>query len=102
MNARIEPSLLGKMSERRVLRVLQSGGPLSRAEVARLTGLSAPAVSRAAASLLRSRLLEESDEARQTGGLTQPGHTAGLQGLGIEGGKDPFQRVVRGDAAGQA
>ena len=68
MNARIEPSLLGRMSERRVLRILQSRGPLSRAEVARHAGLSAPAVSRAVASLLRSGLLEETEAAQQTGG----------------------------------
>jgi predicted NBD/HSP70 family sugar kinase len=68
MNARIEPSLLGKMSERQVLRALQARGPLSRAEVARHTGLSAPSVSRAVASLLRSGLVEEIAEPRPTGG----------------------------------
>jgi predicted NBD/HSP70 family sugar kinase len=68
MTARIEPSLLGKMSERQVLRILQSHGPLSRAEVARHTGLSAPAVSRAVANLLRLGLLEETSTAQATGG----------------------------------
>jgi N-acetylglucosamine repressor len=68
MNARIEPSLLGRMSERRVLRVLQTRGPMSRAEVARHAGLSAPAVSRAVAALLRSGLLEETEAPHQTGG----------------------------------
>src|SRR5262245_19760995 len=68
MNARIEPSLLGKMSERQVLRALQARGPLSRAEVARECGLSAPAVSRAVAALLRSGLVEEIAEPQQTGG----------------------------------
>jgi N-acetylglucosamine repressor len=68
MPARIEPSLLGRMSERHVLRVLQSRGPLSRAEVARLVGLSAPAVSRAVAALLRSGLIEETEADQQTGG----------------------------------
>src|SRR4051812_18692835 len=68
MNARIEPSLLGKMSERQVLRALQARGPLSRAEVVRECGLSAPAVSRAVAALLRSGLVEEIAEQQQTGG----------------------------------
>src|SRR5262245_58442217 len=68
MTARIEPSLLGKLTERRVLRVLQQHGPLSRAEVARCTGLSAPAVSRAVVALLRARLLEEADAPHATGG----------------------------------
>jgi N-acetylglucosamine repressor len=72
MDARIEPSLLGRMSERTVLRLLRTAGPLSRAEVARRTGLSAPAVSRAVASLLRSGLLEESPAQRHTGGRPAP------------------------------
>jgi N-acetylglucosamine repressor len=68
MTARIEPSLLGKMSERQVLHALQADGPLSRAEVARRCGLSAPTVSKAVASLLRSGLLEETDAPEATGG----------------------------------
>jgi N-acetylglucosamine repressor len=68
MTARIEPSLLARMTERRVLRVLQTHGPLSRAEVARHADLSPPAVSRAVAALLRSGLLEENAVLQQTGG----------------------------------
>lgn len=63
---RIQPSLLGKINERQVLRVLQTHGPQSRAEVARRLGLSAPTVSKAVASLLRSGLLEESEAPYQT------------------------------------
>jgi N-acetylglucosamine repressor len=68
MTARIEPSLLGRMSERQVLRVLRAEGPLSRAEVARHCGLSAPTVSKAVASLLRSGLVEETELPEPTGG----------------------------------
>jgi N-acetylglucosamine repressor len=68
MTARIEPSLLGRMSERQVLRVLRAEGPLSRAEVARQSGLSAPTVSKAVASLLRSGLVEETALPEPTGG----------------------------------
>src|SRR3954464_126457 len=68
MTARIEPSLLGRMSERQVLHALQADGPLSRAEVARRCGLSAPTVSKAVASLKRSGLLEEAEVAEATGG----------------------------------
>jgi N-acetylglucosamine repressor len=57
----IQPSLLGKINERQVLGVLREFGPQSRAEVARRTGLSAPTVSKAAASLLKVGLLEEND-----------------------------------------
>lgn len=55
----IRPSQVGKLNERQVLRHLQSEGPLSRAELVRLTGLSAPTISKAVASLLRAGLLEE-------------------------------------------
>ena len=46
----IRPALVGKLNERQVLRVIQSRGQLSRAEVARESGLSAPTVSKAVAS----------------------------------------------------
>jgi predicted NBD/HSP70 family sugar kinase len=44
-----------------VLRLIRSRGPLSRAEVVRESGLSAPTVSKAVASLLKAGLLEEAD-----------------------------------------
>jgi N-acetylglucosamine repressor len=47
------------MNERQVLRVIQDRGPSSRAEVVRYSGISAPTVSKAVSSLLRSGLLEE-------------------------------------------
>lgn len=55
----LRPSQVGKLNERQVLRLLQAAGPLSRAELARRTGLSAPTVSKAVASLLAAGLLEE-------------------------------------------
>ena len=57
----IRPALVGKLNERQVLRLIRSRGPLSRAEVARESGLSAPTVSKAVASLLKAGLLEEAD-----------------------------------------
>ncbi len=56
-----QPQLLSQMNERMVLRVLQANGPRSRAEVARLAGVTAPTVSKAVTSLLRSGMLEEFD-----------------------------------------
>jgi len=49
------------MNERQVLRTIQARGPLSRAEVARHSGISAPTASKAVESLLRSGLLEEGE-----------------------------------------
>ncbi len=57
--AALRPSLVGKLNERQVLRLIQARGPLSRAEVVRAGGLSAPTVSKAVASLLKAGLLEE-------------------------------------------
>src|SRR5262245_21430505 len=58
--ATLRPSQVGRLNERQVLRVIQAEGPLSRAEVVRRSGLSAPTVSKAVASLLAAGLLEES------------------------------------------
>jgi predicted NBD/HSP70 family sugar kinase len=53
---------LAKINQQHVLRVIRDQGPRSRAEIVRQTGLSAPTVSKAAASLLKSRLVEEVKE----------------------------------------
>lgn len=68
----IRPALVGKLNERQVLRVLQSRGPLSRAEVARESGLSAPTVSKAVASLMSLGLLEETDAVELARGRPAP------------------------------
>lgn len=57
----IQPTLLSKINERQVLRAIQARGPMSRAEVARHSGISAPTASKAVESLLRAGLLEEGD-----------------------------------------
>ncbi len=58
---RARPALLRRMNERQVLAAIQARGPLSRAEIARHTGISGPTVTRAVAALLEGRLLEEGD-----------------------------------------
>jgi predicted NBD/HSP70 family sugar kinase len=55
----VQPALLSKINERQVLRVIQARGPMSRADVARHSGISAPTASKAVESLLRAGLLEE-------------------------------------------
>lgn len=57
----IQPGLLRKMTVRRILEVLHSNGPASRAELTRHTGISAPTVSKAVATLIDSGLLEEGE-----------------------------------------
>ncbi len=50
---------LAKINEAQVLRVIRERGQSSRAEVVRHSGLSAPTVSKAVASLLKAGFLEE-------------------------------------------
>ncbi|OWK38017.1 ROK family transcriptional regulator [Fimbriiglobus ruber] len=68
----LRPSQVGKLNERQVLRVIQSRGPLSRAEVARQSGLSAPTVSKAVASLIVAGLLEEAEPDDSAPGRGRP------------------------------
>jgi N-acetylglucosamine repressor len=57
---RARPGLLRQLNERLVLEALQSEGTLSRAQIARHTGISQPTVGRVVATLLAQGLLEES------------------------------------------
>ena len=61
MTALIQPSLLRKLNERRVLETLQKNGPASRADVSRIAGISPPTVSKAVATLLEAGFLDEKD-----------------------------------------
>ena len=53
------PSLLRAINERTVLELIHNRGPLSRAQVARVSGLSKPTVSLALSGLLTARLVCE-------------------------------------------
>jgi predicted NBD/HSP70 family sugar kinase len=53
------PSLLRAINERTVLELIHNRGPLSRAQVARVSGLSKPTVSLALAGLLSAQLVRE-------------------------------------------
>ncbi len=82
----IRPAVLGKFNERQVLRLLQTFGPRSRAEIARESGLSAPTVSKAVVSLLKAGLLEEADALELARGRPAPRlrlATTSAQVLGI-------------------
>jgi predicted NBD/HSP70 family sugar kinase len=58
---RVESTLLRRINERRLLEVIQQQGPASRAMLTRLSGMTAPTVSKAVDSLLKRGLLEELD-----------------------------------------
>ena len=58
------PSLLRAINERTILDLIHNQGPLSRAQVARVSGLSKPTVSLALTGLLDARLVREVGRSR--------------------------------------
>lgn len=92
-----QPQLLSQMNERMVLRILQVNGPRSRAEVARIAGVTAPTVSKAVSSLLQSGMLEEIDvpsfsPGRPAKKLRMAGKTSQVIGLVVDA---PSCRLVK-------
>lgn len=61
-------SAVSRANRGRILSELQRSGPLSRAEIARATGLSVATVSRAVALLLGTGLIETQETPEETGG----------------------------------
>jgi N-acetylglucosamine repressor len=68
---RVESTLLRRINERRLLEAIQRHGPSSRAALTRVSGLTAPTVSKAVDSLLKRGLVEELEPVEQ--GLGRPG-----------------------------
>ena len=91
------PSLLRAINERTVLESIRQLGPVSRAHIARTSGLSKPTVSQALEALLRARLVR--DAGRSSGGQ---GRTAQLYELnphaawvlGIDVGRDWVRAAI--------
>jgi predicted NBD/HSP70 family sugar kinase len=61
MTARATPPLLKRLNERAVLEAIRSGAPISRAEIARRTGISKPTVSLALRALLGQGVVRETE-----------------------------------------
>ena len=61
MTARATPPLLKRLNERAVLEAIRSGAPISRAEIARQTGISKPTVSLALRALLGQGVVRETE-----------------------------------------
>ncbi|MGW2014259.1 ROK family transcriptional regulator [Streptomyces sp. NPDC001927] len=96
------PQRLRSGNERLLLGLLRSGGPASRAQLARTTGLSKPTVSSALASLEQAGLVREAGvhtpERGRTAVLYAPDPTAGYA-LGIDIGR-AWLRVALADLDG--
>jgi predicted NBD/HSP70 family sugar kinase len=85
----VQSSLLSKINERQVLQAIQACGPMSRAEVARLSGISAPTASKAVEALLKAGFLEEGEapglvRGRPAKKLSLASKTAQVLGLVID------------------
>jgi predicted NBD/HSP70 family sugar kinase len=97
------PSLLRAINERTVLDVIHIRGPLSRAQVARVSGLSKPTVSLALTGLLDSQLVREVGRARGERGpsalLYELNPSAGWV-VGIDVGRN-WVRAAIADIAGK-
>jgi N-acetylglucosamine repressor len=68
---RVESTLLRRINERRLLEAIQRHGPSSRAMLTRVSGLTAPTVSKAVDALLRRGFVEELEPVEQA--LGRPG-----------------------------
>lgn len=89
--APLRPEVVGRLNERQILRFLRDRGPLSRAELVRQTGLSAPTVSKAAAALLRAGLVEEVEATENGRGRPAPklrvaSRSAQVLGIAVDAG----------------
>ncbi|BDG60528.1 ROK family transcriptional regulator [Caldinitratiruptor microaerophilus] len=62
------PDLVREVTRRRVLLALRDGGPMSRADVARRTGLARPTVSGVVAQLIRAGWVQEAGPGESSGG----------------------------------
>ena len=67
MKNNIKPKLLRQMNERTIFELLQMRGPSSRAELSRISKISAPTVSKTVETLIKASLLEELDDKTKSG-----------------------------------
>lgn len=61
MTSSLRPQLLGRMTQRAVAEALRARGPMSRADLSRVTGISPTTISSAVTPLLQAGLIEETD-----------------------------------------
>ncbi len=78
MTSHLCPQLLGRMTQRAVVEALKQTGPMSRADIARVTGISATTVSSAITQVLRAGFVEETDAT-----ITGPGRPGKILRLAI-------------------
>lgn len=73
----LRPQLLGRMTQRAVVEALKARGPMSRADISRITGISPTTVSSAVVQVLKAGFVEETDAE-----ITGPGRPGKILRLG--------------------
>src|SRR5262249_50546323 len=81
LTTRASASLLRHLNAQRVLEALQQHGPMSRADLTRLTGVSGPTVTRTVADLIDAHLVEEGELRQPT--LGRPGKVLRLASTSV-------------------
>lgn len=85
----LRPQLLGRMTQRAVVEALKARGPMSRADISRITGISPTTVSSAVMQVLKAGFVEETEAEisgpGRPGKLLQLAHgTVQVMGVSVE------------------
>lgn len=81
LNRKIRPALLRQLNERAVFEIVRDHGPISRAELTRQSGITAPTASKVVGTLLEAGFLEEVDS---NAGSIKAGRPSKVYRLGTE------------------
>ena len=65
---RVDQSVVNAMNKRNVIHIIREKGPINKAEIARLVGLSIPTVMRLTDELIEKNLIRETGKGESTGG----------------------------------
>lgn len=65
---RVDQSVVNAMNKRNVINIIREKGPVNKAEIARLVGLSIPTVMRLTDELIEKNLIRETGKGESTGG----------------------------------
>ncbi len=65
---RVDKSVVNAMNKRNVIQIIRDKGPINKAEIARLVGLSIPTVMRLTEELIDKNLIRETGKGESTGG----------------------------------
>ena len=82
LNRRVRPALLRQLNERAVFELVRDRGPISRAELTRQSGITAPTASKVVSKLLEAGFLEEVNADGDGSATTKAGRPSKVYRLG--------------------